>query len=56
MRIGVCEYVTPKGGAREKAEVLAREIARFPQVCVRADRRSAIKSCGLTIREGFIQE
>src|SRR5213596_332041 len=46
LRIGACEYVTPKGGAREKAEEVAREIARFPQVCVRADRRSAIKSCG----------
>ena len=32
--IGLCEYVTPKGGARQKAEELAQEIARFPQVCV----------------------
>jgi enoyl-CoA hydratase len=52
----LCEYVVPKGGARAKAEELAREIARFPQVCVRADRRSAIKSHGLTIREALIQE
>ena len=43
LSIGLCEYVTPKGGARAKAEELAQEIARFPQVCVRADRRSAIK-------------
>ena len=54
--IGLCEYVTPKGGARAKAEELAQEIARFPQVCVRADRRSAIKSHGLTVREALIQE
>jgi enoyl-CoA hydratase len=54
--IGLCEYVTPKGGARAKAEELAQEIARFPQVCVRADRRSAIKSHGLTAREALIQE
>ena len=47
LSIGLCEYVTPKGGARQKAEELAHEIARFPQVCVRADRRSAIKSHGL---------
>ena len=46
----------PKGGAREKAEELAQEIARFPQVCVRADRRSAIKSHGLSVREALIQE
>jgi len=56
LTIGLCEYVTPKGGARAKAEELAREIARFPQVCVRADRRSAIKSHGLGVREALIQE
>src|SRR5215831_3868644 len=55
-RIGLCEYVTPKGGSRAKAEELAREIARFPQVCVRADRRSAIKSHGLEVRDALIQE
>jgi enoyl-CoA hydratase len=56
LRIGLCEYVTPRGGARDKAEQLAREIARFPQVCVRADRRSAIKSHGLSVRDALIQE
>ena len=56
LTIGLCEYVTPKGGARAKAEELAREIARFPQVCVRADRRSAIRSHGLSVREALIQE
>ena len=56
LTIGLCEYVTPKGGARAKAQELAREIARFPQVCVRADRRSAIRSHGLGVREALIQE
>jgi len=56
LAIGLCEYVTPKGGARAKAEELAQEIARFPQVCVRADRRSAIKSHGLGVRDALIQE
>jgi enoyl-CoA hydratase len=56
LRIGLCEYVTPKGGARRKAEELAQDIARFPQVCVRADRRSAIKSHGLPVRDALIQE
>jgi len=35
LKIGLCEYVTRKGRTREKAEELAQEIARFPQVCVR---------------------
>jgi enoyl-CoA hydratase len=56
LQIGLCEYLTPKGGAREKAEELAHDIARFPQVCVRADRRSAIRSHGLPVREGLVQE
>lgn len=56
LRIGLCEYLTPKGGSREKAEELAHEIARFPQVCVRTDRRSALKSHGLSVRDGLIQE
>jgi len=56
LNIGLCEYLTPQGGARDKAEQLAQEIARFPQVCVRADRRSAIKSHGLSVREALIQE
>jgi enoyl-CoA hydratase len=56
LAIGLCEYVTPKGGAFDKAEGLAREIARFPQVCVRADRRSALKSHDLSVRDALIQE
>jgi enoyl-CoA hydratase len=56
LQIGLCEYVTPKGGARERAQELARDIARFPQVCVRADRRSAIRSVGLSLREALTQE
>jgi len=56
LSIGLCEYLTPKGGARAKAEEIAREIARFPQVCARADRRSAIRSHGLSVRDALIQE
>jgi enoyl-CoA hydratase len=56
LRIGLCEYVVPNGTVRDTAEALAREIARFPQVCVRADRRSAIRSHGLPVRDALIQE
>jgi len=56
LRIGLCEYLVPDGEARQKAEALARDIARFPQICVRADRRSAIKGQGLPIRDALIQE
>ena len=56
LRLGLCEYLTASGAARQKAEALAQDIARFPQTCVRADRRSAIGSQGLTVRDGLIQE
>jgi enoyl-CoA hydratase len=56
LRIGLCEYLVPNGEVRAKAEELAREIASFPPVCVRSDRRSAIKSQGLSVRDGLIQE
>jgi enoyl-CoA hydratase len=56
LRIGLCEYLVPNGEVRAKAEELAHDIASFPPVCVRADRRSAIKSHGLSVRDGLIQE
>ena len=54
--IGLCEYVVPEGEGRNKAESLAREIARFPQSCMLADRRSARAQHGLTTREALRQE
>ena len=56
LKIGLCEYLVPNGQVRAKAEELARDIAGFPPVCVRADRRSAIKGQGLPIRDALIQE
>lgn len=41
MAIGLANRVAPKGKAREVAEALALEIAKFPQACMRADRLSA---------------
>jgi len=55
-RIGMCERVVPDGTARQAAEELAREIARFPQECVRADRASAWRQHGLPLREAMRQE
>jgi len=55
-RIGLCEYVVPDGEARSHAEALAAEIARFPQQCMRADRRSLIAQEGLPLRAALQQE
>src|SRR5438552_11425316 len=56
LRIGMCEQVVESGGARAAAEAMAREIARFPQAAVRADRRSVVETYGLPAREALWQE
>src|SRR4051794_4016131 len=56
LRIGACEHVVPNGKSREFAESMAHEIARFPQACVRADRRSAYMQQGLPLREAMRKE
>ena len=38
--IGLCERLAPDGEARRVAEELAQGLARLPQICLRADRRS----------------
>lgn len=55
-QIGLCEYVVPEGQAREKAEELAQEIARFPQSCVRSDRESLRAQHGLSMEDALRQE
>ena len=55
-RIGLCEKVVPHGKAREAAEAMAQEIARFPQECMRADRLSAYRAWGKSVREGLESE
>ena len=46
--IGLANRVVPAGQARAAAEELARELARFPQTCMREDRLSLLESSGLT--------
>jgi len=56
LRIGLCEYVVAEGEARDKAEALARDIARFPQSCMNSDRRSARNQHGLSQNDALKQE
>jgi enoyl-CoA hydratase len=56
LRIGACEHVVPDSSAREVAEAMAHEIARFPQQCLRADRRSAYRQQGLPLAEALQAE
>ncbi|MEN8195983.1 MAG: crotonase/enoyl-CoA hydratase family protein [Pseudomonadota bacterium] len=56
LRIGACEKVVATGEARAAAEALAREIARFPQECMRADRHSVYGQYGLPVRAAMERE
>jgi enoyl-CoA hydratase len=55
-RIGLAEKVVPHGQARQAAEAMAQEIARFPQECMRSDRLSAYRAWGKSVREGLESE
>lgn len=48
LAIGLANRVVPSGQARERAQALAAEIAAFPQLCLRADRDSALAQWGMT--------
>ena len=51
-----CERIVPDGESRAAAQALAHEIARFPQGCMRADRRSVWLQEGLSEMEGLRAE
>jgi enoyl-CoA hydratase/carnithine racemase len=56
MQMGLVSRVVPHGQARAAAEALAREIAAFPQACLRSDRQSAVQSLSLTDAEAMANE
>jgi enoyl-CoA hydratase len=56
LQIGLCERVVPHGESRKAAEALAHDLVKFPQECMRADRRSIRLQEGLSEREGLRAE
>ncbi len=48
--------VVPAGQALAEAEALARQIANFPQTCMRGDRRSAYEQWGMNEDEAILNE
>ena len=56
LRIGLCEYVVPEGQSRQRAEALAKQIAGFPQSCMRRDRQSVLSQHGLSEADALRQE
>jgi enoyl-CoA hydratase len=56
LQMGLVNRVVPKGQVRVEAEKLAREIAAFPQVCMRNDRLSAYEQFDLPFSEALLNE
>src|SRR4029077_2528961 len=48
VRMGLVNRLVPKGMALEAAIALAKDLAKFPQRCLRTDRRSSYDQWGLT--------
>jgi enoyl-CoA hydratase len=56
LQMGLVNRVVANGSAREEAEKLAREIAAFPQVCMREDRMSAYEQFDLSFADALRSE
>jgi enoyl-CoA hydratase len=56
LEIGLANRVVPTGDSRAAAEELARELARFPQQCLREDRLSLLEQEGLDERAAMANE
>jgi enoyl-CoA hydratase len=56
LAMGLVNRVVPIGESRPQAEALAREIASFPQTCMRGDRLSAYEQADLPFAEAIANE
>lgn len=56
LQMGLANRVTAPGAALETARELARQIAAFPQACLRADRLSAYEQHSLALEDALRNE
>ncbi|HKA20312.1 MAG TPA: crotonase/enoyl-CoA hydratase family protein [Blastocatellia bacterium] len=54
--MGLVNRVVPAGESRTAAEQLARELAAFPQTCMRGDRMSAYQQSDLSFEQAMANE
>ena len=55
-RMGLANRIVPKGEVLEAAKELARQLAAFPQRCMRSDRLSALEQWDLEFDEAIANE
>lgn len=56
LAIGLANRVVAAGSLREAAEALARQLAAFPQTCLRNDRLSALEQWGMGEHDALANE
>jgi enoyl-CoA hydratase len=56
LRVGLANRLVEPGGALAAALELADELARFPQRCLRSDRRSALEQWSLSLEDALARE
>jgi enoyl-CoA hydratase len=56
LRMGLANRLVPRGTALPAAIVLAKELARFPQRCLRADRLSSYGQWSLPLDQALVAE
>ena len=54
--MGLANRIVPRGEALDAALALARELARFPQLCLRSDRLSSYEQWSLPTDEALRNE
>lgn len=53
---GLANRLAPAGRALDEAKALALHLAKFPQTCMRSDRRSSYEQWGMDLREALVNE
>jgi enoyl-CoA hydratase len=56
LRMGLANRLVPTGTALDAAIALAKEVARFPQQCMRADRLSSYEQWHLDLPQALVAE
>ena len=53
---GLANRLVPEGEALAEARALAEQLAKFPQTCMRSDRRSSYEQWGLDVARSLVNE
>src|ERR1700756_5736332 len=56
LQLGIANRLVPRGEARAHAVALAKDIAKFPQACLRNDKRSALRQWDLSEEDAINDE